>query len=125
MFDPSTEVKHFELELKGKKLKKAESFPCLNVLFWQKEGKYFAHCLELDIIGQADNPDGAKRELAELLVMQIDFSEKNKTELYHPAPKEYWNKLHEIQANEIRQRLHADPPRSVSEVLRSFQPVYA
>ena len=83
------------------------------------------HCLELDIVGEGSGLKEAQFKLADLVIMQIEYALKNKTELYHPAPKEYWQKLHQIQANQIRQRLKTSPPRRPKEVLARLQPVHA
>src|SRR5437667_243163 len=102
-----TDFEHFQLSLG--KTHKGKAVPTMNVLTFKElhENKkfYLAMCLELDIVAQGDSRDDSLKELAEVLQTHIEFAEENNTELYRPAPKDYWDKLHEIQANEIKQRL--------------------
>ena len=67
----------------------------------------------------------AYKHIAELIVEQIEFSEENKTEILHPAPKEYWDKFLEIHLNQTKQSLLDDPPQSSKELVEGFQPVNA
>ena len=125
MFDPYTEVKRLDLRLRRDKGKGEESLPVLNILAWGKEGLHYMHCLELDIVSQGETSKEAANSLAELIICQIEFGERHKTSIFHPAPKEYWQKLHEIQTNEIKQTLSLHPPRSAKEILSGLERVYA
>jgi predicted RNase H-like HicB family nuclease len=66
----------------------------LSVLIEKAEARFVAHCLELDIVAAGDAPAEARRELDELICVQIRFAleHDNLEHLYHPAPGEYWAK---------------------------------
>ncbi len=125
MFDPYTEVSHYQLALPQEKKQKGKPLPLLNILTYKEDKYLLAHCLELDLVGQGDSENDALDVLADMIYHQIDFAEKNNHSFYHPAPKEYWDKLHKIQANEIRQSLASRPPRSAKEIRTSLERVYA
>ncbi len=122
MFNPESEVKTIFWRLERKKAGKHQVSPLLNILSWKEGGKHFTHCLELDIVAQGDDEPKALKSLAEMLVHQIEFSEENKMEVFHPAPIEYWQKLYELHSNRVKQLLLENPPRSVREVLKGLEP---
>lgn len=126
MFPPQTEVKAYRLELtRPRKDGRGEESAWLNILLWEDEGKSLSHCLELDIAGEGTTSKEALENLADLIVEQIEFSEERKTQLYHPAPKEYWDKLNEIRENHVKQSLLDHPPRSAEEILKGLAPIHA
>ena len=126
MFNPQSEVKAIQVRLKRQSREKVEIFnPTLSLLLWKEEGRYFVHCLELDIVGDGTTVPEAYKHIAELIVEQIEFAEENKTEILHPAPKEYWDKFLEIHLNQTKQSLLDDPPQSSKELVEGFQPVNA
>ncbi len=99
MWNSNVEVKTFLIRLTRSNGGKSELSPFLNVLSWQENTQCFVHCLELDIVTNGDTTKSAMDNLAELLVEQISFGEKNHIEIFHPAPREYWDKLYEIHTN--------------------------
>lgn len=124
MFNPDTEIKHLQVSLRRRKGEKYQVLePALNILLWQEEEKYFAHCLELDIVAEGDSEKNAVAGLADLIISQIEFSEKKSMEFFHPAPAEYWKKLHEIHMNRVRQSLLENPPKSPKEFLKGLEPI--
>lgn len=117
MFSPQCEVRHISLQIKG-----TESTPLfLNILTWQEEGQYFAHCLELDICGYGKTLHDALHLLAQLIDDQMEFSKTHHTQLFHPAPPEYWQKVYEIQANRIQQFLLSKPLQFSEEMIKKLQ----
>lgn len=107
------------------KMHKGKVVPSMNVLAF-KEGKaHLAICLELDIATHGNSKQDALKSLAEMVQVQIEYAEENNTQLYRPAPKEFWQKLHELQADEVKQILTSHPPRSAKQIFRGIMPVNA
>lgn len=69
----------------------------LSVLIQKTDGRFAAHCLELDIVAEADSAERVRRELDGLVAAQIEFAVENHNldHLYHPAPAECWAKFAE------------------------------
>ena len=117
MFNPDTEVKDARIVLERhhkdglKQVSRA-----LNILYWQEDSKFIAHCLELDIVEEGETVAQALNDLVDLVVHQIDFCESNKIEFFHPAPEEYWRKLIEINMNRARQAILDHPPKSARDL---------
>jgi len=125
MFHANTDVKAVRFQLERRKPYKKEVSPWLNVLYWQEEGSFLAHCLELDIAAEGATSQEVLRRLAELIVEQIEFAEGKKIDIFHSAPKEFWDKLLEIHLNHVKQQVYDHPPRSAREILKSSQLVHA
>lgn len=73
----------------------------LKVLGYQEDGKWVAHCLEMDLLGHADTFDAALADLRELVEMQVSFAMQKGQHslLYHPAPVRFfdiYNRLAEM-----------------------------
>ncbi len=79
----------------------------LTFLGYESEQHHVAHCLELDIVAQCPSSEEAVNDLVELIKDQVAFAAKHDIEenIFHPAPKEYWNKLDEIKIHQTEQRL--------------------
>ena len=122
MFNPNSEVRQLGISLRRRG---QSAFPDMNILVWEDGNVTFAHCLELDIVGDGENEEEALKTLAELIIAQIEFSEQKNTALFRPAPKEYWEKLWELHANRVKQSLADHPPRSSREVLNGLCAVHA
>ena len=67
----------------------------LNVLLYKEDGRWFAHCLEYDLLGDGKTWRTAVKRLLGVIDTQIEFIKENDNldKLYHPAPPEYWEKL--------------------------------
>ena len=64
----------------------------LHVVFYEEEGSWIAHCLELDLLGDGKNKLEAHQSLDIAIKMQIEASlEYNNPEnLFSPAESKYW-----------------------------------
>ena len=73
-----------------------------NVLIKEEEGLYIAHCLELDIVAARETMEEAKKEIFDLIRVQVDyaFAHKNLENLFHPAPAEVWKEFYECKKQE-------------------------
>lgn len=78
----------------------------LSALGYLEEGRWVAHCLEMDIVGHGDDPESALKELEDLIAMQISFaiSTNDFDLLYKPAPPELF-----VVAAEIRRQMLLGP----------------
>ena len=70
----------------------AAKFPTnlyLRALIYPEEGRYIAHCLEMDLIGIGPNPQKAFADLQDHIEMQVTFAHEQGDQgmLWHPAPK--------------------------------------
>ena len=122
MFNPEGEVKAFYFRLRRKRGDRIEQFePALRGLLWREGGKTFAHCLELDIVASGPDDATAGHALLDLIAHQIEFSEKESTQLFHSAPEECWEKFKEISLNNSRQAIlnyfRKTPSRKIAEEL--------
>jgi predicted RNase H-like HicB family nuclease len=59
----------------------------LRAVFYREEGVWFAHCLEMDVIGDGPTPEEALAQLSEAIGMQIEFSLEQKAvaNVFRPA----------------------------------------
>lgn len=82
------------------KIKKEDLFRvediALNILVYEdkNEDVWLAHCLELDLVEDGENKLDATLFLLRTIVAQIRECSKDNVPFIHPAPKEYWEKLH-------------------------------
>ena len=85
------------------------------------------HCLELDLIAEGKDEREAVVNLGELIIEQIRMAaEEEHIQLFHPAPREYWEKLYHIHMNHVKQGLLDNPPRKPADFqLTRPQAVYA
>ncbi len=63
----------------------------------KKDGDIFiGHCLELDIVATGNSIEAVKKDLADLILAQVDyaFSNDNLENLYRPAPPEVWKEFY-------------------------------
>jgi hypothetical protein len=98
----------------------------LNCLAWTEDDRRFVHCLELDLLADGATESEAVAALAELIIGQVRLAEEEHIELFHPAPREYWEKLYQIHMNHVKQSLLDHPPRRADEFkLSRPQTVYA
>ncbi len=115
MFLPGTEVNAGELTLTIREHK----FPPFHCLIWKEEGKQFIHCLELDLLADATELPLTINNLIELIATQMQMAQEEHTQLFHPAPQEYWDKLFEIHRNRLMQAFLDSPPRTRADIMVS------
>jgi len=65
------------------------------VIECQADGKYLAHCLQLDLVAYGNSPETAASELLEVIDIQFRtcLQNDNVSHFYHPAPQEAWARL--------------------------------
>ena len=68
-----------------------------NILAKKENNMWIAHCLELDIVATGKALNTLKKEIADLIITQIDyaFSNDNLGNLYRPAPAEIWKEFYD------------------------------
>lgn len=67
------------------------------LVYWSEEDKkYIAHCYELDLIGEGDNEEQAKKELLGNIEAQIETAKTEGANLLFPNTKECKKKLEKI-----------------------------
>ena len=61
----------------------------------QPDGKFLAHCLELDLVAEGDTARAACKELLDVVDVQVRtcLENDNLENLFFPAPPEVWQKL--------------------------------
>jgi len=66
-----------------------------NVVVEEREGSYVAHCLEMGLVAVSDDLDALPQIMSKLISRQLEFALKNNnpSDIYHPAPKEIWDKF--------------------------------
>ncbi len=85
-----------------------------NVFLKKEDGLFVAHCLELDIVATAKNEKEAVRDVADLIMAQVDYAFRNDNldHLYRPAPKEVWKEFYECKGR--REKIHKLPIKKES-----------
>jgi hypothetical protein len=66
----------------------------IRVVFYRDSGRWVAHCLEFDLLGDGDTHGSAIKSLSEAILIQLKESlrSNNPQNLFSPAPAEYWRK---------------------------------
>jgi hypothetical protein len=74
------------------------------VLCYKEDGFCVAHCLETDLMGHGKTMDEARKDLADLMGMQITFAmQRNEMSLLdHPADPEIFEKFNEAQRAAVK-----------------------
>ena len=64
----------------------------LHIVFYQESGFWVAHCLEMDVMGHANDRVGALDELAIAIAAQLDFSvgNNNHANIFQPADARFF-----------------------------------
>ena len=72
----------------------------LDVLLAKEDALYVAHCLQLDLVATGETPGEAKRNLLDVVEVQINyaFQHDNLEHLFKPAPGEVWTKFFELKS---------------------------
>jgi len=98
----------------------------LNCLAWTEDDRRFLHCLELDLIADGEDEREAAMNLGALVIEQIRMADEEHIQLFHPAPREYWERLYTIHMNHVTQGFLDHPPRKPADFqLTRPQAVYA
>ncbi len=97
---------------------KKRAWPPVHLLIWKEDAHEFVHCLEFDLIAEGKNFQEAVNRLMELIFEQMHMAQTEHTQLYHPAPTEYWEKLYEIQRNHLTQALLERRPQSREDIVK-------
>lgn len=58
-------------------------------------GKFTAHCLNMDVLADADTVEGAVSELLETIEASIEAADKHDANAFGYAPEKYWQMLHD------------------------------
>ncbi|MBI4125351.1 MAG: hypothetical protein HY466_05425 [Deltaproteobacteria bacterium] len=91
----------------------------LNILvYFDKEDEtWIAHCLELDLVEDGDDKLDATLHLLEMMAAQVQECKKDHINFIHPAPAEYWYKLHQAKPfsliKELEKKLRRPLERNV------------
>lgn len=72
----------------------------LDVLITKEEDLYVAHCLQLDLVATGETLEEAKRNLLDVVEVQINyaFQHDNLEHLFRPVPGEVWKKFFELKS---------------------------
>ena len=108
---------NLEITLQHHQTGEAIRLPLLSCLTWEENGRFFIHCLELDVLADEVNEQKAIHCLGELVVEQMRSAVEEHTELFHPAPQPYWDKYRQIRNNRLVQTfLETTPPTFASDI---------
>ncbi len=123
VFDPGTRVHAGELNLitKDRQTGKAQPWPPISALLWEEDGRTYVHGLDLDLLAEGETEEQAIRNLVDVIVEQTLLASRENTQLYHPAPSEYWEKFFEIRRNCFTQAFLNSPPRARNDVTFKFK----
>lgn len=64
----------------------------LDVLLYREEGRWTAHCLQLDLVESGRTVQAAQSDILDVIRAHIEWAieHDNMEHLFHPAPPEYW-----------------------------------
>ncbi len=62
----------------------------LRIVLYRERRTWFAHCLELDLLGHGRSKEAAAEKLGEAIEAQLLFCVEGKGQLFHPAPAEFY-----------------------------------
>ena len=70
----------------------------LRAMVYSEGTECFAHCLDFDLVETGDTSDAAMNALAEAAGTQLAYARTNDNfaYLFHPAPREAWQRFGEI-----------------------------
>ena len=75
----------------------------LHVLLSREDGRYYAHCLEFDLLAEGKSPAETQKNLTEMVFEYLQFYMANNSEQFlfnNPAPKQYWDILRTLTGEE-------------------------
>ena len=64
----------------------------LDVLLYREDGRWTAHCLQLDLVECGRTAQAALSDVLDVIRAHIEWAieHENMEHLFHPAPPEYW-----------------------------------
>ncbi len=67
----------------------------LDVVTYREDGRWLAHCLQLDLAEAGDTPDGAEDALLGVIRAHVEwaFADGDMAHLFSPAPPETWQRF--------------------------------
>jgi predicted RNase H-like HicB family nuclease len=83
----------------------------LNVLLYREDGRWTAHCLQLDLVECARTVEEAQSNILDVIRAHIEHAleHDNMEHLFHPAPAAYWQLfLRSKQTGSRTLRLHPE-----------------
>ena len=107
----------------------------LDVLMSREEGKFYAHCLALDLLAEGKTEHEAKKNLAEMIFEYLRFFVEKNMEpfIFRPAPMKYWEILKMVKTKSSHflpsipeDLLHVSSPNRIAPYLNSVNaPAYS
>lgn len=84
----------------------------LNVLIYQEDNEWIAHCLQMDIMAASKDRATVQDDIIDLIKAQVEFAlENNNMEgIFKSAPAEEWEKLLHFQRCGVR-KITIHPPK--------------
>ena len=67
----------------------------MDVLLYEDEGGWAAHCLQLDLVECADTPETAMGNMLDVIRVHVEYAIENDNVeyLFHPAPPDVWKRF--------------------------------
>lgn len=88
--------------------------------FNKEDSVWVAHCLELDLVEEGENPVEAVSHLLRVMTTQIEECVKDNTPYIQPAPREYWEKLQKAKPFSLINQLQKMTPVPANVVIRQL-----
>jgi hypothetical protein len=84
----------------------------LNVLIYQEDDEWIAHCLQMDIVATSGGKSSVMNDIVDLIKAQVEYAvdNDNLSSIFRPAPAEEWEKLARFQRCEVR-KIIIDMPK--------------
>ena len=81
------------LPLLKRMFRKSQSIK-LNVLIYEEDGEWIAHCLQMDIVAANNNIDSVQDDIVDLIKAHVIFAFENDNigNIFRSAPPEEWTK---------------------------------
>lgn len=85
----------------------------LNVLVYEEEGEWIAHCLQMDIVTANKDKEAVQDDIIDLIKTHViyAFENDNMAHIFKPAPPEEWEKLSHFQRCGVRKFTIKTPRR--------------
>ena len=105
IFNPGVQVDagFAQIVLQHNRTGQRVSLPPISYLAWVEDGREFVHCLELDLLADGLSKQEALETLKNVILEQMKSAKEEGTQIYHPAPKTYWDKFYEVRRNRFTQ----------------------
>jgi len=94
----------------------------LRAIIYPERSEWVAHCLDLDIVETGESVELAMSALAEAVGTQLWYAREhdNFLDLFHPAPREAWQRFGAILSGPHRILVHAVDDRKQEFTLQSL-----